>query len=339
MTVLDPVLDPLVALLAALATGAQLAILVSLHRQDGEPFVAWSIVAWGARFAYFLIPLARLAVDVDPRLWPPLAAASSGASSLAFLAAGLAYRTRARPDRRLVVGGAVLVLALGALAHGSRGALETAGLPLAGVEALALFGAGAAFWPGEARRVPGASLLAGGLLLWGAVRVALDLPLAQRAQLALLPLATVVLVVQMTALVIVVLRGAQQRVEFLKAFNDRLIDGIDHGAARPRRERRHDDPHAGLEGPARPTSSCIPRHPSCRAARGIARMPVPWKGGGNRPPTVPVRYPPRVGAAAARRRAGGRGAVRQAGILEPATCYAFSPSFATHLLEDDHAII
>jgi signal transduction histidine kinase len=238
MTVLDPVLDPLVALLAVLATGAQLSILLSLHRQDGEPFVVWSIVAWGARFAYFLIPLARPVVALDPSLWPSLAAATSGASSLAFLGAGLAYRARARPDRRLVLAGAVLSLGLGALAHGRWGSLEVAGPALAGVETLALGGAGAAFWPGEARRVRGAGLLAGCLFLWAAVRLAFDLPLGPRAQLELLPLATVVLVVQMTALVIVVLRGAQQRVEFLKAFNDRLIDGMDLGLTLVDRGRR-----------------------------------------------------------------------------------------------------
>ena len=92
-------------------------------------------------------------------------------------------------------------------------------------------GAAAAFWPSRARRVRGTGLLAGCLLAWAVVKLGFVLPLPAHLQPAVLPLSALLQALQMIAVVLVVLEGARQRVEFLKDFNEKLIDGMGLGLA------------------------------------------------------------------------------------------------------------
>lgn len=226
MTVLDPPLDPQVLFLGALTTAVSLAVLVFLARHDGEAFVGWAIVSWSLRLGYLVVPLARLLLGGEPRPWLAASVMTSAASSLALLATGLAYRFRRPLSRPGLIGAGLVVGGLGVATMVPAVPVQAVAWWVAATEVGALTGAGIALWPGRARAVRGAHLLTGAVLTWAAVRLALELTLSEALALALIPVATVTLVLQMAGLLIVVLYAARQGVEFLKEFNERLIDGM-----------------------------------------------------------------------------------------------------------------
>jgi len=76
--------DPFSGVLAALATAAVLGLLVLLYREHPEPFLGWSLVAWGARLTGQVIALGPALGDTA-LIWTAAATLTATVKGLAFL--------------------------------------------------------------------------------------------------------------------------------------------------------------------------------------------------------------------------------------------------------------
>ncbi len=136
--------DPYFRILAALATGGQLAIFLFLYRDNREPFFWWWILAWGFRLAFFLAELGP-AVGGGARLWAFAAATARLGNNVGFLASGLAYRTPAARTHRALAPLAGLGLVLAGLDASPLGRGPVTFLVLGVLDSAAVAAAGVAF--------------------------------------------------------------------------------------------------------------------------------------------------------------------------------------------------
>lgn len=79
-----------------------------------EPFLFWAVVAWAATLAQFVAELPRELAWQRP-IWAFAAALALAVKSLAFLAAGLAYRGPALISRLRILVGLALASVLAGL--------------------------------------------------------------------------------------------------------------------------------------------------------------------------------------------------------------------------------
>jgi len=201
-------MDPHSATLAVLTTAAQLAILLFLYRDNRERFLGWAIAAWCLRAGYFVVQLGPLLAG-PPRVWAQIAAVASAANGMALLGSAVAYRSARGPSARQAA--VVVAMAVAAAALILPGGPERLGFHLAVFETLVLVGAAHGFWLHAGVRVRGTGVLAATLLAWAAVRLGFRLPLPSDVRAGLVPVATVLQVLQMIAIVVVVLDAARSR--------------------------------------------------------------------------------------------------------------------------------
>ncbi len=250
--------DPAFAILAALATAAVLGLLIALYREHREPFLVWAIVAWAASLTSALAEMGAL--ELVAPAWVFAASLAFAVKGFAFLAAGMAYREPAVVTPARAVACAVVAVLLAGLETGTVPFVpsyppDLREFPLTLVNAAAIVAAGLAFWPRSSggtrgpslspvrltrllayplltllHHARGARLLSISLLAWGVLQLGFLL-LPATAQPGLLRTAGLLQGLQGLALVVLVLERARQRSEFMRRFNQRLLDGMEIGLA------------------------------------------------------------------------------------------------------------
>jgi two-component system, NtrC family, sensor histidine kinase HydH len=221
------------AFASCLTLTIQFLIFAYLYSSHRVRFFQYLLTAWGLMSVAKGLHLARSLVPGAEILGSLISAVFFGATLL-ILAAGLAFRFDYRIGRRdLLVGVVGLLIAgtfFGDMSDASVTARSFAGLATGG----ALIVAGVQFWPrgAEPPRYRGTRFLAASLALWGMHRVGSPFfnPVPGTSGYLTMHLAFMFVYFLSTfAIIIMVLDRARSETAALKAFNERLVDGLGEG--------------------------------------------------------------------------------------------------------------
>ena len=220
------------AFASALTLTLQFLIFAYLYSSHRVRFFQYLLTAWGLMSVAKGLHLARSLVPGVEILGSLISAVFFGATLL-ILAAGLAFRYDYRIQRRdLLIGAAGMLVAatFGDMWDASVTARSFAGLATGG----ALLVASVQFWPrgAEPRLYRGTRFLAASLALWGLHRIASPLfnPVPGTSGYVTMHMAFMFVYFLSTfAIIIMVLDRARSETAALKAFNERLVDGLREG--------------------------------------------------------------------------------------------------------------
>ena len=220
------------AFASCLTLTIQFLIFAYLYSSHRVRFFQYLLTAWGLMSVAKGLHLARSLLPGAEILGSLISAVFFGATLL-ILAAGLAFRFDYRIQRRdLVIGAAGMLIAatFGDMSDASVTARSFAGLATGG----ALLLASVQFWPrgAEPRLYRGTRFLAGSLALWGVHRIGSPFfnPEPGTSGYLTVHLAFMFVYFLSTfAIIIMVLDRARSETAALKAFNERLVDGLREG--------------------------------------------------------------------------------------------------------------
>jgi signal transduction histidine kinase len=217
---------------SALGVTIQFLIFAYLYSSHRVRFFQYLLTAWGLMSAAKGLHLARTFVPGAHILGGLINSAFFGATLL-ILAAGLAFRSEYRIRRRDLLIGAVATLiaaSFGDMSDAGASSRSFAGLATGGVLLLA----SAQFWPRgpQPPRYRGTRFLAVSLALWGLHRIVclFLVPVPGTGGYLTVHLAFMFFYFLSTfAITIMVLDRARSETAALKAFNERLVDGLREG--------------------------------------------------------------------------------------------------------------
>jgi two-component system sensor histidine kinase HydH len=220
------------AFASALTLTIQFLIFAYLYSSHRVRFFQYLLTAWGLMSVAKGLHLARSLVPGAEILGALISAVFFGATLL-ILAAGLAFRFDYRIQRRdLLIGvlGMLIAATFGDMSDASVTARSFAGLATGG----ALLLASLQFWPRRAEppRYRGTRFLAASLALWGMHRIAWPFFNPEPGTGGYLTLHMAFMFVYFLstfAIIIMVLDRARSETAALKAFNERLVDGLGEG--------------------------------------------------------------------------------------------------------------
>src|SRR5215471_15250948 len=220
------------AFASALTLTIQFLIFAYLYSSHRVRFFQYLLMAWGLMSIAKGLHLARSLVPGAEILGALINAVFFGATLL-ILAAGLAFRYDYRIRRRDVLIGALgplMAATFGDMSDASVTARSFAGLATGG----ALLLASVQFWPrgAEPPRYRGTRFLAGSLALWGVHRILspfFSWEPGTGGYLSVHLAFMFVYFLSTLAIIIMVLDRARSETAALKAFNERLVDGLGEG--------------------------------------------------------------------------------------------------------------
>jgi two-component system sensor histidine kinase HydH len=218
--------------LTTVALYMQLLTLVYLYSGNRARFFQYLVWAWGlfvvSKGSYIVQHVFPAAEGIIPLL-----SAAGSAGDLLILAAGLAYRRGYRLRWSHAALGASYALVASFLGTPTEAGVEMPWLRRI-VGGGALIAAGLAFWPWRSMATThrGCRFLAASLSLWGVSRMAtgfVEVPADSPAFLVSSSASALFYFLSVLAIIILVLDRARGEVASLKAFNERLVDGLGEG--------------------------------------------------------------------------------------------------------------
>ena len=220
-------------LASAVTLTMQFLIFAYLYSSHRVRFFKYLLIAWGLMS---LVKGLHLAGHLVPgaEVFDALVNAAFFGATLLILAAGLAFRLGYRIRRRdLLLGlvGTLIAATFGDMSDAGVAARSFAGLATGG----ALILAGVQFWPrgGQPLRYRGTRFLAVSLALWGVHRIVcpffFDPAPGTRGYLTVALAFMFFYFLSTFAITIMVLDRARSETAALKAFNERLVDGLREG--------------------------------------------------------------------------------------------------------------
>jgi len=221
------------AFASAVTLTIQFLIFAYLYSSHRVRFFQYLLTAWGLMSVAKGLHLARSLVPASAEVLGALISAVFFGATLLILAAGLAFRFDYRLQRRdLLIGtvGMLVAATFGDMWDASVTARSFAGLATGG----ALLVASVQFWPrgAEPRPYRGTRFLAASLALWGVHRIASPFFNPQPGTGGYLTVHMAFMFVYFLstfAIIIMVLDRARSEMATLKAFNERLVDGLREG--------------------------------------------------------------------------------------------------------------